>query len=555
MDMLDLCRQHFQDGRHAEAEQVCRQILQADPKNAQALSALVQILTSQGKYPELAALAREIVNLEPNQVEPRLLLGGALMGLREFGEAETSYQKAAELAPNSPEPLISMGICRICLQRFEEALPCFQKALELRPDHAQAYCFLGNCYRGLGKFAEALAAYDAALRLRPDFAEAHNSRGFTLDEIRRAEEAIASFDEAIRLRPDLYEAHHNRGVALGKLARYPEAIASFEQALRLVPNYPEARRNRALAILVLGDLERGWQEFEWRWKCHDLRMPKHPRPLWEGEPLDGRTILLHVEQGLGDTIQFVRYTAQVKARGGRVVVECQKPLVPLIRTCPGIDVVVPQGEPLPPFDLHTPLLRLMGLFKTRIGTIPAPIPYLTADPQRVVHWREVLGRLPRGFKIGIAWQGNPRHTRDADRSFPLTQFERLAGIEGVQLINLQKGVGNEQLARLDGQFPVVDFGEAVDPGLKTMQDTPALMMSLDLIVTADSSLAHLAGALGRPVWIALPRAPDWRWLIDREDSPWYPTARLFRQARRGEWEPVFERLGKELQKKVRSTAG
>jgi hypothetical protein len=195
----------------------------------------------------------------------------------------------------------------------------------------------------------------------------------------------------------------------------------------------------------------------------------------------------------------------------------------------------------------------MGLFKTRIDTIPAPIPYLTADSQRVAHWREVLARLP-GFKVGIAWQGNPRHTRDADRSFPLTQFENLAAIPGVKLVNLQKGFGSEQLARLDSRFPVIDFGDAVDPGLATMEDTPALMMSLDLIVTPDSSLAHLAGALGLPVWIALPRAPDWRWFIDREDSPWYPTARLFRQARRCEWEPVFERIATELESKVKSAA-
>jgi hypothetical protein len=256
-----------------------------------------------------------------------------------------------------------------------------------------------------------------------------------------------------------------------------------------------------------------------------------------------------VEQGLGDTIQFIRYASLVEARGGRVIVECEKSLVRLLETCPGIDQVVARGEPLPDFDVHTPLLRLMGLFTTTLETIPAPIPYLAAETTRVDHWKERLAAWP-GFRIGIAWQGNPRHTRDPDRSFRLAQFERLAGIEGVRLVSLQKGFGAEQLRELRDRFSVIDFGAEVDPGLTTMSDTPALMMGLDLIITPDTSLAHLAGALGRPVWIALPLAPDWRWLIGREDSPWYPTARLFRQTERGRWDPVFDRIAAALQEYI-----
>jgi len=546
MDTLALCWSHLQTGQYPEADRLCRQILQTDPDNAEAWYLLGLIQLRQSKLGEAKASLRRAIANRPDHLEAYLRLGGVLLGLREFNEAATCFRAAAQLAPAAPEASVGLGIALICGKRFDEAIPCFQRALKLKPDHPEAHHFLGDAYRALGKYDEALAAFDRAIQLRPDYAEAHNSRGFTLDEMRRPQEAVASFDQAIRLRPDHCEAHHNRGVALGKLARYQEAIASFDEAIRLEPDYPEARRNRALALLVRGDLQRGWQEFEWRWKCRDLSMPKHPRPLWEGEPLEGRTILLHVEQGLGDTLQFIRYAALVKARGGRVVVECQKPLVPLVETCPGIDRVVLKGEALPEFDVHTPLLRLMGLFTTTLETIPAPVPYLRAEPGRIEHWRARIGLLP-GFKIGIAWQGNPKHSRDPDRSFPLAQLEVLARIEGVQLISLQKGFGAEQLRHLGGRFPVVDFGDDVDPGPGTMRDTPAIMMCMDLIVTPDTALAHLAGALGMPVWIALPRAPDWRWLIEREDSPWYPTARLFRQAERGRWGPVFARMAAALQ--------
>jgi tetratricopeptide (TPR) repeat protein len=536
-------------GRLDEAVASLRQAVNLNPDHPRALSTLGHVLSSQRKYGELAQTFRPIVRLRPDHLEAHLRLGEALVNLGEFSEATTCFEAAVRQAPDSPEAHIGLGITLAGLKRFEEAIPRLRKALQLKPGQPEAYTLLGNSLRALGQFDEALDVYDKALRLRPGDAETHYNRGFVLDELRRCEEAVASFDQALCLAPDHAEAHHNRGVALGKLARYTEAIASFEHALRLVPDYPEARRNRALALLILGDFERGWEEFEWRWRCRDLTMPAHPRPLWHGEPLAGRTILLHVEQGLGDTIQFIRYAALVKARGGRVIVECQKPLVRLLETCSGIDQVVAKGEALPDFDTHCPLLRLMGLFTTTLETIPASIPYLTTDPARIDRWRERLSPLP-GFKVGIAWQGNPKHTRDRDRSFPLAHFERLARIGGVQLISLQKGSGTEQLRELGGRFPVVDLGDDVDPGLATIQDTPAVMMSLDLVITPDTSLAHLAGALGIPVWIALPFAPDWRWLIGREDSPWYPTARLFRQTERGRWGPVFDRMAVALEERI-----
>jgi hypothetical protein len=340
-------------------------------------------------------------------------------------------------------------------------------------------------------------------------------------------------------------------VVLVRLARYEHAITAFDEALCLDPDYDEARGNRARALLTLGHFDRGWEEFESRVRDRNHSGKGHSRPLWMGEPLEGRTILLHVEQGLGDAIQFMRYAAQVKARGGRVLLVCQQSLVGLAETCPGIDRVVRRGDRLPEFDVHSPLMRLMSLFSKNVEAIPAPIPYLRADAARVEHWRDRLAGGP-AFKVGIVWQGNPKHTRDRDRSFPLVHFERLAAIEGVRLFSLQKGCGAEQIRELRGRFPLVELGDELDPDPLVIQDTPAVMMGMDLVVTPDTMLAHLAGALGIPVWIALPFSPDWRWLLGRDDSPWYPTARLFRQCERGRWDLVFDRIAKTLEELIAS---
>ena len=541
----------FQLGRPEEAAASLRQAIRCNPDHPMAPSALGYLLSSRGKFAEMAEVFRPLARLRPDHLVAHLRLGEALVNLGELDEAKACFEVALRLAPEAPEAHLGLGLVLITQEQFEAAVPSLRRAAALAPERPEAQALLERAFRGLGRLDEALEAAEQALRLQPDDADGHCLHGFLLDELRRVEEAIRSYDRAIELDPNHSEAHHNRGVALGKLARYEEAIAAFDQALRLRPDYPEAWRNRALARLILGDLERGWADLEWGWKRRLLNKPPCPLPLWTGEPLQGRTILLHEDQGLGDAIQFVRYAAHVQARGGRVVVLCRKPLARLLETCPGIDQVVVRGEALPECDVHSSLVRLMGLFTKTLETIPASVPYFRADPARVDRWRDRLAAWP-GFRVGIAWQGNPKHTRDRDRSFPMALFERLAGIEGVRLISLQKGYGIEQLREWGGRFPVVDLGDEVDPDLAMMEDTPAIMMGLDLVITPDTSLAHLAGALGVPVWIALPRAPDWRWLLDREDSPWYPTARLFRQTVRGQWGPVFDRIAAALEHRIAS---
>ena len=494
-----------------------------------------------GRSAEAERLGRQVVQAEPDNAGAWYVLGLASLGLNRLDDALNALRSAERLAPDSPEIANGLGITLGELKRLDEAADCFRTAARLRPDQPEPCVFLGNTLRALGRFDEALDAYETAIRLGPDHAEAHNGRGFALDELGRYEEAVASYDRTLRLAPGHVEAHTNRGISLGKLGRYEEAIASHEQALRIDPDFPDAHRNRALARLTLGDYARGWPEYEWRWKCRGSVLPPHPRPLWRGEPLEGRTILLHAEQGLGDTIQFVRFAALVQERGGRVVVECQPPLVPLLRTCPGIRQVVPKGDPLPEFDVHASLMSLPALLGTTLETVPAMVPYLSADPALVARWRERLESLD-GLLIGIVWQGNPKYQADRMRSYPLSLFEGLARVEGARLVSLQKGPGTEQIRELGGRFPVVDFGDELDRGDAAFLDTSAVMKGLDLVITPNTATAHLAGALGVPFWLPLPFGSDWRWLLGQERSPWYPSARLFHQPEPGRWGPVFERM-------------
>jgi hypothetical protein len=330
--------------------------------------------------------------------------------------------------------------------------------------------------------------------------------------------------------------------------RLEESIASYDHALRLQPNSASAHWNRALALLLAGDYERGWPKYEWRWKRKAAKPRPFRQPQWDGSPLEGRTILLWCEQGLGDAIQFVRFAQTVKQNGGRVILECPGILLRLFASVPGVDELVAEGTALSTFDVQAPFMSLPAILGTTLATIPADVPYLTADPELVARWRSRLESLP-GFKIGIAWQGNAHHKWDRHRSIPLAKFAPLAEVPGVRLISLQKGPGTDQLKSFTKHYPVTDFGDELDAS-GAFTDTAALIRSLDLVITTDTALAHLAGALGAPVWLALSTVVDWRWLLDREDTPWYPTMRLFRQRTLGDWDFDFERMAVQLRRLV-----
>jgi hypothetical protein len=329
--------------------------------------------------------------------------------------------------------------------------------------------------------------------------------------------------------------------------------------LKLDPEFLSARWNRTLLSLLQGNFEQAWPEYERRWELPGTPRRDFAEPLWDGSPLAGRTILLYAEQGLGDTVQFIRYVPLVKQCGGKVVVECQPHLLRLLSNMPEIDRLIAHGSPLPAYDVRAPLLSLPGIFRTTLANVPATVPYLVADPALVEWWRQGLAKsdvlpLPSVigpcFKVGIAWQGSVTYRYDRQRSIPLAYFSKLAEVPGIQLISLQKGPGTEQLAALGEGQRIVNLSRQLDEKSGAFMDTAAVMKNLDLVITSDTVVAHLAGALGVPVWVALALTPDWRWLLERDDSPWYPTMKLFRQTRFGDWAAVFERMAAELRTRI-----
>jgi Tfp pilus assembly protein PilF len=539
--------QQHQAGNLRQAEQLYQQILRQAPGHADAHHMLGVLAYQAGRLGEAEARYRECLRLRPDHADAQNNLGLLLVNQGKPGEAAAHLQQALRLRPDFPEAHNNLGIALLNQGKPAEAVGFFRQALRLQPDFPQAYNNLGNAFKEQRQFDQAEANYREALRLRPGFAEVHNNLGFLFVNQGKLGEAVASFREMARLQPGSPEAYNSLGNALQAQGQLEEAEASYREALRLRPDFVEAHFSRALGLLQSGDYARGWPEYEWRWRRP--RTPPRPfqQPRWDGGPLGGRTILLYCEQGLGDAIQFVRYAPLVKDRGGAVVLECPGALIPLLSTCPGIDRPVARGQPLPDFDVQVPLLSLPGLLGTTLQTVPAQVPYLFAEEKRVERWRRVLGPPP-GLKVGIIWQGNPQHPADYVRSIPLAQFAPLAGVEGVRLVSLQKGPGVEQLRELAGRFPVTELSEELDAEGGAFLDTAALMKSVDLVVTSDTAAAHLAGALGVPVWVALSRMADWRWLREREDSPWYPTMRLFRQSRLGDWAPVFEAMAGELRR-------
>ncbi len=456
----------------------------------------------------------------------------------DLGSAESLYRQILQAAPGNPAAHFHLGRILIARGRLDEAVACYRESLRLNPASAAAHNNLGDALLRRGRLPEAASVLREAVRLKPDFPEAHCNLGLALATQGRWEEATAFLAEAIRLRPNYAVAHYNLSYAFREWGKFREGLACLDEAIRLKPDYAEAHRDRGMILLLRGDWEPGWREYEWRCRC-EACPPPPPLPPWDGSPFRSRTLLLRAEQGLGDTLQFVRYAPLVKERGGTVILECQAPLTRLLAGLAGADRVVAAGSRTPVVaDLYAPLPSLPGLFRTTPATVPARVPYLTTDPILVESWRRELIPFP-GFKVGIAWQGNPRFQGDRWRSVPLGEFAPLAAMPGVRLFSLEKEeVGREQIPPLADRFGLTDLASR----LADFADTAALMTNLDLVITTDTSVAHLAGALGVPVWMAVRAAADWRWLRDRRDSPWYPTMRLFRQETEGDWPDVFARI-------------
>jgi tetratricopeptide (TPR) repeat protein len=486
--------------------------------------------------------------LRPQSAELHNNRGNILRHLRRFPDALASYERALALEPNLAAAHNNRGLTLQSLRRYAEAAASYRRALELQPQLAEAHNNLGTVLYQLGQPAAALESCGRALQLQPEMRGAHSNLGSALRDLERPEEALAHYDLAVRQEPQQADHHCLRGNALLDLQRIPEAIASYERAIELNPRHAQAHFNKGLCLLLSGELAPGLQLYEWRREVKAAPAPAVAGPVWLGdEDLAGKRLFVHADHALGDTLHFCRYAPLAAERGARVVLAVQPQLRELLSGLgPAIEIVARTAPP-ERYDFHCALSSLPLAFRTTLADIPARIPYLFADPLRVARWRQRLGDA--GYRIGIVWQGS-RNRIDIGRSLPLEMFARLATIAGVRLISLQKGAGREQL-RQSNDLPVEDLGEEFDTGPQAFLDSAAVMSSLDLIITCDTALAHLAGALGRPTWIALKHVPEWRWLLDRADSPWYPTARLFRQSRRGDWAGVFAEIHDELVRRVR----
>jgi tetratricopeptide (TPR) repeat protein len=502
-----------------------------------------------GRLQEAEQIYRQILAVAPACADAWHLLG---MISRRAGNQDLAIryvQRAIELNPRFAEAHYNLGNIFQDARRLDEAIACFRRAVEIAPDLAVAHNGLGNVYRDKGNTGEAAECYRRALEFTPDYAEARSNLGVTFYDLGQLDEAVRHYFQALALRPDDASVLYNLGRAFQEQGKRTAAIEHYRSALAVRPELAEAHVGLATALLLGGEFEPGWREYEWRWKVGQLPRRDFGRPLWNGEPLSGKTILLHAEQGFGDTFQFIRYAPLVQALGATVLMEVQRPLVKLLANCLGTDRQLGVGDALPAFDVQVPLLSLPGILKTNLETIPRTVPYLFADAALVEQWRQTLERVP-GFRIGINWHGRAGKGSFRNRNIPCDCLASLAELPGVRLISLQQGEGRQELASMSDRSSIIDLGDDVDKTNAAFMDTAAIMMNLDLVITSDTSIPHLAGALGVPVWLALPFAPEWRWLLDRDDSPWYPTMRLFRQATPGDWSSVVQAMSQALRHRL-----
>ena len=457
-------------------------------------------------------------------------------------EALTCYQKVMQLQPRHFDALNLSGVIALQLGDAQQAVELFNKAAKIEREHPGIHINRGTAYQQLGDLELALTNFNKAVALAPTNDKAFNNRGNVLVRMNRLDEALRDFDHALQLKDD-YSGHNNRGLALGELMRHDEGVSAFERAIALAPESVDAHWNLGMALLRIGQFERGWRESEWRLQRPALLglLTHQNTPRWDGHAsLQGKTILLCHEQGLGDTIQFARYASLVKARGARVLLLVQPALRPLLSTLEGIEVFG-SDDPLPTFDCHIPLLSLPMIFQSDERHIPTPPLGLHATPEALAQWQQRLGERRRP-RIGVAWSGNTAHVDDHKRSLPLTSLlQQLSGLD-VDWICLQKDLSATDEATLAARADIRHFGAE----LQDFNDTAALCTLMDVVVSVDTSVAHLAATLGKPTWVMLAQNPDWRWLLGRTDSPWYPSARLYRQDTRGDWAGVLQKIRADL---------
>ena len=535
---------HHQQGQLVQAKAIYEQVLAKCAQHFDAMH-LLGVISAQTGLPLLSIeLIDKAIKINPDHAAAHSNRGNVLLELKHPKEALLSFDRAIAIEPGYAQAHYNRGNALLELKRLEEALASYERAIAIQPDYAPAHSNRGNVLLELKRTEEALASHDRAIVIKPDYAPAHSNRGKALVELRRTEEALTSFDLAIAIKPDFVEAHSNRGHALLELKRPEEALASLDRAIAIEPDFRDGSWNKSLALLLVGRFEEGWALYESRWKRYELMglVRSFAQPLWLGsENLVGKTILLHAEQGMGDTIQFCRYVPLVAQLGAAVILGVQRPLLELLKDLEGVSQIVTQGDALPAFDYHCPLMSLPLAFKTEIGTIPAVPQSITSDRYKVALWQSRLGQKTKP-RVGLVWSGSTGHKKDRTRSLTLSQLLPYLPSH-IDYVCLQKEVRDVDKDLLAQHSEIKYFGDALDD----FTDTSALIESMDLVISVDTSVAHLAGTLRKPTWVLLPFSPDWRWLLDRDDSPWYPTVTLYRQEKINDWDGALERLKGDLE--------
>ncbi|HEX4408531.1 MAG TPA: tetratricopeptide repeat-containing glycosyltransferase family protein [Xanthobacteraceae bacterium] len=535
-----------QQGSSLDGLRMVAAALKAKPGAAEARMDYGVMLLSLGHHEEALASFDQVLATRTGDAALHYNRGNALMGLGRFEDALASYDRAVALAPHLAVAHHNRGSTLAALDRYEEALASFDRALAHKQDSADRANTLTNRGRMLAKlkrFDEALPNYDQVLALAPNHVDALTRRGVALAGLGRHDEALAAYTAALHVDPDYVDAYVNRGNAYAFLKQFAAALADYAAVTARQPEHADANFNEGLVRLCLGDFRGGWPKYEYRWQRKEFAAarPNFPRPLWRGEePLQGKTILLCAEQGMGDVIHFVRYAPLLAALGAKVLVGVHRPLTDMVASVPGVSQTIADGDTLPDFDLYVSLLSLPLIFGTELETIPSTVPYIRADEIRVARWRT---RVPQNgrLRVGICWAGGTAHVNDRNRSINFESFAKLLTVEGVDFVGLQKDIGEADSTRLR-ELGAVSLG----PEFQDFTDTAAVLSLLDLVITVDTSVAHLAGAMGKATAVLLPFSPDFRWLLERTDSPWYPTMRLYRQNAIGDWETPLERLRQEL---------
>ncbi len=549
-----------------------QEILKINPNQISVYNNLGILIHEKGNFTEAIALYQKALTLKPDYVEAWNNLGNSLQESGQIDEAISAYQKALMINPNFAQSYFNCGNAWMTKENLETAEKYYRKAIELQPDYAEALGHLGILKQKQGQLSEALICLNKALDINPNFVELLNNLGIALEQNGQVENAIACYEKAIKIKPDFLaafnnlgnslqkqllfqnaitiyqqaidqnpnfaEAINNLGHALQEIGQLEDAIASYEKAITIKPDYADAHLNFSLSLLLRGDLIQGFREYEWRWEVRKHESRNYYQPKWDGYNLQGKTIFLHLEQGLGDMIQFIRYIPLVKEKGGRIIVECYPHLLKLFSQISGIEQWVIYGGQIPHFDVYASLMSLPHILGTTLANIPAPIPYLRGD----IFTSSFIFPSSSLLKVGIVWSGSVAHNKNYQRSCALTKFTQLLDIAQVSFYSLQKEVSEGDRALLH-QTNIQDLSQY----LGDFTDTAAIISQLDLVITVDTSVAHLAGAIGKPVWLLLSYIPDWRWLLEREDSPWYPTMKLFRQPSLGDWDSVFHKLKTSLQ--------